>query len=280
MCGAEDDSTLLREVEVGDRSQLGPRGYKNRRGPGPESVLGQSEGPLETGVGFLEASFELRYPTCTPALLPPTWAKAQEGMAKPETRQGLMAESLECLGKEAGLYPSGAVQPWKDLRRSWHWALRRSQGDTGRDDKDRHRPNSATMTRDMAEFREDQSSRGSPGVFLEERECCRKGSAGQGPGGPHRAGRRTPAGTLVEGEGVRRGRRPDRREPGRTRWGTARAGMWRGPAGRGLVLLRASARLAGRVLRSPAPHLGPRFPRAAGRGGDSANLEAACRGRP
>ena len=59
MCGAEDDSTLLREVEVGDRSQMGPRGYKNRRGPGPESVLGQSEGPLETGVGFLEASFEL-----------------------------------------------------------------------------------------------------------------------------------------------------------------------------------------------------------------------------
>lgn len=67
MCGAEDDSTLLREVEVGDRSQMGPRGYKNRRGPGPESVLGQSEGPLKTGVGFLEASFELRYP---PALQP------------------------------------------------------------------------------------------------------------------------------------------------------------------------------------------------------------------
>lgn len=42
----------------------------------------------------------------------------------------------------------------------------------------------------------------------------------------------------------------------------------------------------GRALR-PAPpipdpraHSGPRFPRAAGRGGDSAGLEAACRGRP
>lgn len=94
-----------------------------------------------------------------------------------------MAESLECLGKEAGLYPSGAVQPWKDLK-SWHWALPRSQGDTGRDDKDRHRPNSATMMRDIAEFREDRSSRGSPGVFLEERErgprAGRGGELGRG----------------------------------------------------------------------------------------------------
>lgn len=42
-------------------------------------------------------------------------------------------------------------------------------------------------------------------------------------------------------------------------------------------------RLAGQLLASPPASLapsGPRFPRAAGRGGDSAGLEAACRGSP
>lgn len=56
---------------MGDRSQLGPRGYKNRRGPGAESVLEQSEGSLDIGANFLEASFELRYRCSLPRSPPP-----------------------------------------------------------------------------------------------------------------------------------------------------------------------------------------------------------------
>lgn len=50
--------------------------------------------------------------------------------------------------------------------------------------------------------------------------------------------------------GVWRRRLPDGRKRGRTRWGT-RAGMWRGPARRGLVLLRASPRFSSQLLQSP-----------------------------
>lgn len=131
MYGTEGDSPSLcsEKWRWGNRSQLGPRGCKNKRGSSPESVLGQSDGSLDIGASFLEASFGLRYRCPFPY---PQLGKTEEGRAKLNTRQDLMAESLECQGF---IRNSAAME---DLRRSWHRHFPGHSWTLGRDDTGEH----------------------------------------------------------------------------------------------------------------------------------------------